>query len=165
MLTNTDEAHWGITICPEFCFSRLNILRMWCILRCAAFCFFIGDRIAPFMDTNSSLPSVTVLFIASPHCQLRLISISGMWGSRDIVADGSILLSISRNNRSCRWRRSCRPVDVRHCVGGGLARGGEEGPGAAEPTAGLRLSPASVHLFATLAAVDDGAWDDRCGSA
>ena len=104
-----------------------------------------------------------VLFIAAPYRELRLVSSSGMWGSRDIVADGSVLLSISRNSRSCRWLRSCRPVDARHCVGGGLARGGEEGPGVAEPTAGLSSSPVhvSVHPFATLLDVDGGAWDDE----
>ena len=42
----------------------------------------------------------------------------------------------------CRWLRSCRPMDVRHCVGGGLGEV-EVGPGVAEPTAGLSLSPAS----------------------
>ena len=144
MLADTDEADWGMTICPGFFFSRLSISRMCRIPRRAVFCFFVGDGIAPFMDTDSSLGSVTVLFIASPHRQLRLISSSGMLGSRDIVADGSVLLSISRNSRSCRWLRSCRPVDARHCVGGGLARGGEVGPGVAEPTAGLGSSPASV---------------------
>ena len=102
VLADTDEADWGMTICPGFFFSRLSISRMCRIPRRAVFCFFVGDGIAPFMETDSSLGSVTVLFIPSPQRQFRLISSSGMFGSSDMVADGSVLFSISRSSMS--WR-------------------------------------------------------------
>jgi len=51
---------------------------------------------------------------------------SGMERCESPLADVEALelLSISRRRTSCRWLRSCLPVDARHELLGGLASGG-----------------------------------------
>ena len=87
-------------------FNERSISRMCRIPSRPARRFLDGERCVPGATPDSSLGSVTVLFIASPHRQLRLISSSGMSGCIDIVDDGSELFSISRSSKSCLWLRS-----------------------------------------------------------
>ena len=64
---------------------------------------------------DSSVGSVMVLFIASPHRQPWLTSSSGICSCAASTADASVLVSMSRRSISWRWLRSCLPVDARQC--------------------------------------------------
>lgn len=94
--------------------------------------FFEGELLRvpwPAALPLSSEGRVTVLLIASPHLQSRLTlreaDSSGMDMLRSSTTnDESGLLSISLSNTSCRWLKSCRPVEARHAKVGGLASGG-----------------------------------------